>query len=143
VLECGIVAFDIHELLCRFVAKARPPSAAGLLPGRLRRGLHGSAAGHLVQGALCRRLQADVPAVPRPGSRSWVTSGIATHERVLEEQPETIAAVVRAFRRALDDIHTQPALREAVERVGRAMGAIEPLDAAGLHDFSLVAAATR
>ena len=39
---------------------------------------------------------------------TMVTSGVATPERVLREQPEQIAGVVRSFRRALDDIHTRP-----------------------------------
>jgi ABC-type nitrate/sulfonate/bicarbonate transport system substrate-binding protein len=39
---------------------------------------------------------------------TMVTTGIGTQERVLREQPEQIAAVVRCFRRALEDIHTRP-----------------------------------
>jgi NitT/TauT family transport system substrate-binding protein len=39
---------------------------------------------------------------------TMVTSGIGTQERVLQEQPEQIAGVVRSFRRALEDIHTRP-----------------------------------
>lgn len=39
---------------------------------------------------------------------TMVTTGIATQECVLCEQPEAIAGVVRSFRRALEDIHTRP-----------------------------------
>lgn len=39
---------------------------------------------------------------------TFVTTGVATHERVVEKQPEEIAAVVRCFRRALDLVHDEP-----------------------------------
>jgi ABC-type nitrate/sulfonate/bicarbonate transport system substrate-binding protein len=39
---------------------------------------------------------------------TMVTSGIGTQERVLREQPEQLAGIVRSFRRALEDIHTRP-----------------------------------
>lgn len=38
----------------------------------------------------------------------FVTTGVATFESILEEQPELIEAVVRAHRRALDAIHERP-----------------------------------
>lgn len=39
---------------------------------------------------------------------TFVTTGVATHERVVEEQPGEIAAIVRSFRRALDLVHDEP-----------------------------------
>jgi ABC-type nitrate/sulfonate/bicarbonate transport system substrate-binding protein len=66
---------------------------------------------------------------------TMVTTGIATHERVLREQPEAIAAVVRCFRRALEDIHTRPdlvvpviadALRESEEVARRTLDLVRP-----------------
>lgn len=38
----------------------------------------------------------------------FVTTGIATSERILAEQPELIASLVRVFRRSLELIHTSP-----------------------------------
>jgi ABC-type nitrate/sulfonate/bicarbonate transport system substrate-binding protein len=59
---------------------------------------------------------------------TMVTSGIGTQERVLREQPEEIAGVVRSFRRALEDIHTRPE-------------AVVPVMADVLHEPEDVAAA--
>jgi ABC-type nitrate/sulfonate/bicarbonate transport system substrate-binding protein len=39
---------------------------------------------------------------------TMVTSGIGTQERMLREQPEELAGLVRSFRRALEDIHGRP-----------------------------------
>jgi NitT/TauT family transport system substrate-binding protein len=39
---------------------------------------------------------------------SFVTTGIATTEAILDRQPELVAALVRVFRRALDAIHGDP-----------------------------------
>jgi ABC-type nitrate/sulfonate/bicarbonate transport system substrate-binding protein len=39
---------------------------------------------------------------------TFVTAGVATFERIVEEQPGEIAAIVRSFRRALDAIHDEP-----------------------------------
>lgn len=38
----------------------------------------------------------------------FATTGVAVFERMLAEQPEAVAGVVRAFRRALDAIHAEP-----------------------------------
>jgi NitT/TauT family transport system substrate-binding protein len=38
----------------------------------------------------------------------FVTTGIATTERILDEQPELVAALVRVFRRSLEAIHATP-----------------------------------
>lgn len=39
---------------------------------------------------------------------AFVTTGVATLEPILRDQPEMVEAIVRAFRRALDAIHHEP-----------------------------------
>jgi ABC-type nitrate/sulfonate/bicarbonate transport system substrate-binding protein len=59
----------------------------------------------------------------------FVTTGIATTERVLDEQPEIMASLVRVFRRSLDAIHGSP-------------DAVLPIVARALRESDDVAAAT-
>lgn len=59
----------------------------------------------------------------------FVTTGIATTERVLAEQPELMASLVRVFRRSLDTIHGSP-------------DAVLPIVARALRESDDVAAAT-
>lgn len=43
------------------------------------------------------------------GELQFVTTGVATLESILRDEPDVIAAVVRAFRRALETTHREPA----------------------------------